>query len=158
MGIDVYRETSEFGKVKSGECIDCFKCIDTCNPEALYTNPKEAISGTAAAIAISGIYLVGTIPTNTSISGLETTTSIAQGKYTDGTYEGSGQGYRGTTSVQVKVINGNISSITIESYKDDDQFFNKAKSTVINEIISNQSIDVQTVSGATMSSKGNRMH
>ena len=87
-------------------------------------------------------------------AGLETTTSITQGKYTDGTYEGSGQGYRGTTTVSVKVSNGNISSITIESQKDDDQFFNKAKSTIINEIISSQSTDVQTVSGATMSSNG----
>ena len=80
MGIDVNKETSEFGKVKSGECIDCFKCIDNCNLEALYTNPKEAISGTAAAIAISGLYLVGTIPTNTSVSGLETEASITARK------------------------------------------------------------------------------
>ena len=49
---------------------------------------------------------------------------------------------------------GKVTSITIESYKEDEQYFSKAKSTVINEIISNQSINVQTVSGATMSSNG----
>lgn len=156
MGIDVNLETKNYGKVKSGECIDCFKCIDICNQEALYTNPKEAISGTIAAIAINGLYYTGTIATNSdySVENITGGTNISQGKYTDGTYEGSGQGYRGTTTVQVKVSNGNITSITIESYKDDDQFFNKAKSTIINEIIANQTTDVQTVSGATYSSKG----
>jgi uncharacterized protein with FMN-binding domain/NAD-dependent dihydropyrimidine dehydrogenase PreA subunit len=156
MGIDVNAETNKYGKVKSGECIDCFKCINICNSKALYTNPKEAISGTAAAIAISGLYYAGTITTNTnySIENITGQASISNGKYIDGTYEGTAQGYRGATTVQVKVSNGNISSITIESYKDDDQFFNKAKSTIINEIISNQSTNIQTVSGATYSSKG----
>lgn len=155
MNIDVNGETTEYGKVKSGECIDCFKCIDACNPCALYTNPKEAISGTVASIAIAGLYYGGMIATGNSYSEENlNTASTSKGKYIDGTYEGSGQGYRGTTSVKVKVSNGNITSITIESYKDDDQFFNKAKSTIINEIISAQSTDVNTVSGATFSSKG----
>ena len=72
----------------------------------------------------------------------------------DGTYEGTGQGRNGDISVSVVVKLGKVSSITIESSKEDEQFFDKAKSTVINEIISEQSIDVQIVSGATMSSNG----
>ena len=154
MEIDVSKETSEFGKIKSGECIDCFKCVDTCNKKSLYTTPKEAISGTTAAIAISGIYYLGRISTKTNNLNIDTNTVATQGKYTDGAYEGSGQGYRGTTKVSVKVRNGCITSITIDSYKDDTEFFNKAKNTVISEIISSQSTDVKTVSGATYSSKG----
>lgn len=154
MRIDVNNETNIYGKVKSGECIDCFKCIDSCNPKSLYTNPKEAISGTVAAVAITGIYYAGTLATNHNVSNNNVSNTLIQGKYTDGTYEGTGQGYRDTITVKVTVSNGNITSITIESYNDDDQFFNKAKNTIINEIISSQSTDVQTVSGATYSSIG----
>ena len=153
MGIDVNKETFKYGKVKSGECIDCFKCLETCTQKALYTNPKEVISGTVASIAISGIYLAGTIQPNIQIDNI-ISSNIVQGKYTDGTYEGSGTGNRGEVKAKVIVSGGNISSITIESYKDDDQFFNKAKSTIINEIISSQQLDIKTVSGATYSSKG----
>lgn len=155
MKIDVNNETNIYGKVKSGECIDCFKCIDSCNLKALYTNPKEAISGTVAAVAITGIYYAGTLATNPNVSNNNASnTSLTQGKYIDGIYEGTGQGYRDTITVKVIVSNGNITSITIESYNDDDQFFNKAKNTIINEILSTQSTDVQAVSGATYSSIG----
>ena len=81
-------------------------------------------------------------------------TAASQGQYIDGSYEGSAQGYRGAVKVRVKVSGGRITSIDVESYSDDDEFFNRAKNTVINEIISGQTTDVQTVSGATFSSRG----
>lgn len=157
MDINVNEETTKYEKVKSGECVDCFNCIKKCPENCLFANPKEAISGTVASIAVVGLYYGGTIATN-HINAIGNRdfggTSVSQGQYTDGTYEGSGKGYRGTTTVQVKVENGSISSITIESYEDDKQFFNMAKNTIISEIIESQSTDVQTVSGATYSSNG----
>jgi uncharacterized protein with FMN-binding domain len=63
---------------------------------------------------------------------------------------GSGNGFRGETQVKVVVKNKIISSIEIMSYQDDEQFFERAKET---NIIKN-SIDVDTVSGATFSSDG----
>lgn len=57
-------------------------------------------------------------------------------------------------NISVKVSDGKITLITVESYKDDEQFFSREKSTIINEIISEQSIDVDTVTGATFSSNG----
>lgn len=72
----------------------------------------------------------------------------------DGTYQGEGTGFRGTTSVSVTVENGAIVDITVESYEDDQEFFVRAESSVISEILSAQSLDVQTVSGATFSSNG----
>lgn len=157
MNIHVNEETMQYEKVISGECIDCFKCIKKCPANCLYDNPKEAISGTVASIAMVGLYYGGTIAANNgnTIENMNfSAASISQGKYTDGTYEGSGEGYRGTTTVQVTVANGSISSITIMDYEDDEQFFNMAKNTIISEIIRSQSIDVQTVSGATYSSNG----
>jgi uncharacterized protein with FMN-binding domain len=64
---------------------------------------------------------------------------------------GSGNGFRVETQVKVVVKNKKISSIEIMSYQDDEQFFERAKET---NIIKNNSIDVDTVSGATFSSDG----
>ncbi len=142
------------GSVNSPECIDCFRCVDGCGAKALYTSPREAVAGSAAAIAIAGVYKIGSITVNSPIADVTGLTAASQGQYIDGTYEGSAQGYRGEVRVQVKVSGGVISSITVESYSDDDEFFNRARNTVISEIISSQSTDVQTVSGATFSSRG----
>lgn len=64
---------------------------------------------------------------------------------------------RATVSVEplvfpVTVENGAITDITINSYADDGAYFTCAQDTVISEIISTQSLDVQAVSGATFSS------
>ena len=72
----------------------------------------------------------------------------------DGTYTGTGQGRNGSIEVIVKVKNGKVTSVTVESSREDSQYMNRAKNTVIGEIIEAQSLNVQTVSGATMSSNG----
>ena len=77
-------------------------------------------------------------------------------KYKDGTYTGTGEGYRGTTKVKVVVKSGKITSITVVSYEDDEQWFSRAVDTVISEIKDSQSVDVDTVTGATFSSNGIR--
>ncbi|MFA9398172.1 MAG: FMN-binding protein, partial [Clostridiaceae bacterium] len=94
--------------------------------------------------------------TNSSVENITTTDVGADPSdaYSDGTYEGSGTGYRPGTEVQVTVSNGEIDSIDLISTNDDDKFFNRAWSTIIDEIINSQSTDVDTVSGATRSSNG----
>ncbi|MBQ3664880.1 MAG: FMN-binding protein [Lachnospiraceae bacterium] len=84
-------------------------------------------------------------------NGIENSTT---GKFADGVYTGSGTGFRGTTKVQVVVENGAITDITVTSYADDHKFFSKAENGIISRILSTQSTDVDTVSGATFSSKG----
>ena len=84
----------------------------------------------------------------------ETTEDPNKGPYVDGVYEGSGSGYRGTTEVTVTVENGYITDIELVSKKDDDKFFNRAWDKIIDSILSAQSTDVSTVSGATFSSRG----
>ncbi len=54
--------------------------------------------------------------------------------------------------MSVTVNGGNITDITVISYQDDDRFFSRAESSVISQILSSQSVDVDTVSGATFSS------
>lgn len=79
---------------------------------------------------------------------------IEESAWADGTYTGSGTGYRGKISVQVVVEDGAITSITVLSYSDDEAYFSQAKSGVISSILSNQTTNVDTVSGATYSSVG----
>lgn len=141
--------------VNSGECIDCMKCVDSCPTSCIDANPAPAVAGTAAALSIMGLVYVGRVASSSvADSSTAAVTATDQGNYIDGTYTGSGQGYRGTTSVEVTVSGSYITDITVVSYADDDEFFNKAKSTIISEILTSQSTDVDTVSGATFSSNG----
>ncbi len=71
----------------------------------------------------------------------------------DGVYQGTGTGFAGDITVAVQIKNKQIVSIDILSESDDDAFFNRAKA-VIDKILEKQSLDVDTVSGATFSSKG----
>lgn len=74
--------------------------------------------------------------------------------YIDGTYTGKASGYNGSISVEVIVSNNSISDIKITNYVDDEPFIDEAISGVTENIISAQNTDVDTVSGATFSSKG----
>ena len=76
-----------------------------------------------------------------------------KGTYTDGVHTGTGTGFRGPITVRVSVQNGQITDITVVSYKDDDSFFNRAK-TLINTIKTAQTWEVDSVTGASYSSRG----
>ncbi|MCD8353621.1 MAG: FMN-binding protein [Clostridiales bacterium] len=75
------------------------------------------------------------------------------GDFEDGVYYGSGTGFSGITQVEVVVENRQIVQINILSYQDDDSFFNRAKG-VIDSVLTAQTWEVDTVSGATYSSRG----
>ena len=73
--------------------------------------------------------------------------------YKDGVYSGTGEGYLGDITVSVTIQNRTITNISIVSSEDDAAFFNRAKA-VVDSVIKKQSVEVDTVSGATYSSKG----
>ncbi|MDD4371412.1 MAG: FMN-binding protein, partial [Anaerostipes sp.] len=75
------------------------------------------------------------------------------GTYKDGTYEGSGTGFRGNVKVVVTIKGGVISQIKVVEEKDDAAYFNKARG-VIAFILKSQNTKVDVVSGATYSSNG----
>ena len=84
-------------------------------------------------------------------------TSVAQvedvAAYKDGTYYGSGTGFGGPLKVMVEISGGKIASIQIVENSDGSDYISKAAS-LIDSIIATQSTNVDTVSGATYSSKG----
>ena len=75
-------------------------------------------------------------------------------EYQNGTFTGTGEGYYGKVTVSVTISDDVITSIHVDSYIDDDDYFGDAQSAVIPAILSTQSPDVSAVSGATYSSKG----
>lgn len=73
--------------------------------------------------------------------------------YKDGTYYGTGKGFAGTMKVKVDIAGGKIASISIVSTKDGDSYVKRA-SSLLDTIVEKQSTNVDTVSGATFSSRG----
>lgn len=81
--------------------------------------------------------------------------TVAKGTFDleDGVYKGTGTGYAGNITVSVQIKDKQIVSIDILSSSDDEAFFSRAKA-VIDKIIEGQTLGVDTVSGATFSSRG----
>ena len=157
----------QMDRVTTGECINCMECVRVCPSSNAHLDLEESkknaiLAGTVSCALITGAYYLGNIYNDMGLAGNTSTTAastqaVSQGAFsylTDGTYTGSGTGFRGETTVDVTVDSGVITDISITSAADDAEYLNKASSAVISEIISGQTTDVDTVSGATYSSKG----
>lgn len=73
--------------------------------------------------------------------------------YADGTHIGTGEGYNGTITVAVRIADGQITGVTVVSTSDDGSYWQSA-TAIIDEVVEKKSVDVDSVSGATYSSKG----
>ena len=82
------------------------------------------------------------------------TTSVPKGGYKDGIYQGSGTGFGGTITVQVTLEDDTITAVSVVSAPGEDSAYLSQGENVINSVISEQSTDVDTISGATFSSTG----
>ena len=111
----------------------------TFSSKGLISAVKNALTGTKSS---------GTAVTKKAFTGEKGIFEVA-----DGVYEGEGIGFGGLTRVSVEVSGQQITAINILSQSDDASFFNRAKA-VIDEILESQTLDVDTVSGATFSSRG----
>lgn len=115
----------------------------------------NAVRNALAQAAVSGTSDLQGTTENTSA----TATTVAAGEagkfpYKDGVYNGTGFGYGGDISVSVVIQNQTIKAILITDAKDEDEaFFNRAK-VVADNVVTAQSTNVDTVSGATYSSRG----
>lgn len=180
MGLQLYKVNS----VHNSECINCLKCVEVCPRKNIHVNIfgkniNPALISSLGIVLFLCIYSLGNLESsflnqsnlaskNASTSNnieLNTKTSSTaassssnnqnQTKYKDGTYSGSGTGFRGgTTTVSVTIKSGKITDIKTISSEDTPQFYQQAQNTIPNEIISNQSTSVDTGSGATYSSNG----
>ena len=145
----------EVDQVLTGECISCNVCTSVCPKNNAHPNMYGKLAYPIAVILILGLCFGGPILAK-QLTGSSATTNApsTKGIYTDGTYEGSGTGFRGEIRVSVVVKNGNISEINVLSQQEDGEYFQKAYQKVIDEIISEQTTEVDGASGATFSSNG----
>ncbi len=163
MGLPLYKHE----KINTGECIQCYKCVSACprNNAVVNIGKEEMRTGVAAALAvicITGAYYGATFIANTAgiasttITSPESTPNSTENRiYADGTFEGSGTGFRGAvTTVSVTIEKDIIKDIIVVSHGDDAPYFNRAYNSVENQILSSQSTEVDAVSGATYSSVG----
>lgn len=72
----------------------------------------------------------------------------------DGEYEGIGKGFDGDIKLQVVVAEGKITAIELLEFNDTPGIGDKAAETIIEKVISHQSVEIDAVTNATLSSKG----
>lgn len=76
------------------------------------------------------------------------------GQYQDGIYEGTGKGFGGEIRVQVTLSGGMISFCEVVSAEKETPEYLASAEAVLEEVVEAQSAEVDTVSGATLSSNG----
>ncbi len=170
MGLKLYKVDG----VRGGDCINCLNCTEVCprgnaNINILGQDLDQNLAGSVAMTAMLGVYgltnfganainKASVISSNNAISSevsQEAGSENSSQKYKDGTYNGSGTGYRGgITKVSVTISNGKITKIETVSNGDTPKFYQRAEQPIMNSIISKQSTSVDVVSGATFSSRG----
>lgn len=152
MGIPLY----QYDEVTSGECIQCFQCTAHCPRKNARSNAAPLAVSAVSTAAMFGLVYAGNVQADMQTKDAPAAVIVPAetGNYIDGTYTGTGSGFRGETKTSVTVENGNITDITILSYDDDDEYFNRAKDVILSAIMQNQDTQVDAVTGATFSSNG----
>ncbi|MDR1042342.1 MAG: FMN-binding protein [Clostridiales Family XIII bacterium] len=77
-----------------------------------------------------------------------------QGKYKDGVYSGTAKGYGGPVTTEVTIESGFIVGIQITSSDGEDAAYYNMCLGILDDIAKEQSADVDTVLGATLTAKG----
>lgn len=98
------------------------------------------------------------IPETTTVEAKPPETTAAQvqepsGFYKNGTYTASAFGYDGDVEITITVENDVITGITGVSHEGDTWYYESAENSIFPQILSSQSCEADTVSGATYSSK-----
>lgn len=84
----------------------------------------------------------------------ENTEEPEDGGLKDGSYEGTAEGFGGPITVSVEIADGEMTAVEILSADGEDGTFLNMGKEVIDRILSEQSTEVDAVSGATFSSTG----
>lgn len=77
-----------------------------------------------------------------------------EAKYKDGTYEGKSEGKGGDIVVKVTVKAGDIDSVEVVKHNETELISDNAITKIVKAVSENKSVNVDVVSGATMTSEG----
>ncbi|MCH4207143.1 MAG: FAD-dependent oxidoreductase [Solobacterium sp.] len=103
---------------------------------------KKAVNGILSALMVL------------SMAGCSSTSSASDGKFKAGTYTGTGKGNNGDITVEVTLSSDAITDVKITAQNETAGISDDAITNIPKEIIDAQSVNVDTVSGATHSSEG----
>lgn len=84
------------------------------------------------------------------VSGDDNSTYFAD----DGIYEGSGDGFGGEIKVRLTVKDNKLEKVEILSAENETKDYLESAKKILDDAVDKQSVDVDTVSGATLSSNG----
>lgn len=90
----------------------------------------------------------------TKLAELKREEAAGSGRYKDGTYEGNGTGFGGEICVQVRIENGMLQSAQVTEAKKETPEYLASAQELLKDVVATQSAEVDTVSGATLSSNG----
>ncbi|MGM9579107.1 MAG: FMN-binding protein [Evtepia sp.] len=116
--------------------------------KTMSTLPRRQL-GSAACCVAAVLVVVLCLPAKGMASGAEG----SAGGYADGVYSGSAMGMNAQIAVSVTIRDNTITDIAIDSHREDEPYFTDALA-VIDDILDTNSLEVDTVSGATYSSGG----
>ena len=156
--LDAARETdSFFGRAKA--VIDDILRLQTWDVDVV-SGATYSSNGIKAAVenALTGQTVKTERPKTTTSGNSSALKKVSytapSGGYKDGTYTGSAQGFGGTIGVSVTVSGGKITAVNVTSASGETASYLSSAKGVISRILSKQTPNVDTVSGATYSSNG----
>ena len=91
---------------------------------------------------------------NASVRQAEEEEEEAESGYRDGTYEGSAYGFGDLITVSVTIQNGKMTDISVLNADGEDRPYYNQALAVLGKMLSTQSTEVDTVSGATLTCVG----
>lgn len=147
-------EVSTLKENRSPSCINCFSCINSCPVEntLVYKPVKLSIFNLLLYLILVLVFITGY-----NLAKVETVQEQIQESdtliYNNGIYQASAMGFRGMIEVEVTYENDLITHIKVLKHHEDMKWYNHAYS-VVQEMLDKQSVEVDTITGATYSSKG----
>ena len=148
------------GAVHKGEAV-CFEKRKINNGEKRRNEKMKLkrISSMVLSAAVTAAMLAGS-GTGAAVMAESTTESATQsaagaaGSYTAGTYTGTAAGHNGDITVSVTFTDNAIASVEVTVQSETPTLSDKALTEIPQAIVDNQSLGVDTVSGATFTSRG----
>ncbi|MCF6461607.1 4Fe-4S binding protein [Clostridium sp. Cult3] len=142
----------------SPECIRCMECVEgTCIKDTkgyslkymgLTVGKKQYI--TISLILFVGIFIL--LPILDSKVGPQSTVQI--GNLKDGVFVGTGVGFGGPMQVEIKVEDNRIFEINPINHRETAGYYEEVFRTISREVVHRQSLNIDTISGATATSRG----
>lgn len=146
------------GEDISPECIRCTKCVQSENTDSMLgfrfvffgkILSKSAFIGGFVAVFLLISYALPMVLETEKTSGFMWSLDLQ-----DGHYQGMGIGFNGPIVVEVAIESHKLMGVTVKSHRESSGYYDEVFLMMTKAIIGGQSLDVDNISGATVTSRG----